>query len=474
MRIASYGNFQKGIVDDPSVEDQGGFEFASGMDIFSELGVLKACAAMEEVTYGAGAAPTAIPSWADDTQNGANNYLYATAGDKLLESVNGGAFNLFLTNANGNNLGLKIFDTYVYYADDAAIGRAPVGNGAAKNDSYSATAGDTEFRPMLVQGGTLKIGSSRYISSIAEGGTVTAQAFKVPINYRIKCLADHFTRLFMGTRIGTGTLASIIPDATVFDWRGILLATGAALPDSVYPVKLRAMSALLSDGGDLYAFPDSLRNIHIFDGATFKLFRRLNSDFFTPLAANPGAVTQHQDTILYSGEFTAGAGVFQMKSGAICQAFVPAGITPGATASINIGFVKSSFNGVVYLGYYKASDNSYHIEKSGSNKQNNAVIRTLWHRMGTDKFKRQIGVKLNLKPMAASTAVTVKYRTARGASFTSAPYTVTSANQDKPVFFTAQPRDREIQYEFTFTTATTNTPELLSYDPLYEVLNASR
>ena len=43
------------MVDDPSVEDGGGFEFASGMDMFSEPEVMKASLALEEVSYGVGA-----------------------------------------------------------------------------------------------------------------------------------------------------------------------------------------------------------------------------------------------------------------------------------------------------------------------------------------------------------------------------------------------------------------------------------
>jgi hypothetical protein len=39
--------------------------------------------------------------------------------------------------------------------------------------------------------------------------------------------------------------------------------------------------------------------------------------------------------------------------------------------------------------------------------------------------------------------------------------TISSTNQDKPVLFTAQPRAREIQYLFTYTTSNENTPELL-------------
>src|SRR6185436_4446101 len=106
MQSATFGDFQVGIVDNPSIEDKGGFEFASGMHIFSEPGVLKACAAMTEVTYGASATPTDVPRWMVDTTDASDTRAYIAAGAKILESTDGITWNLFLTNSQGNNLGL--------------------------------------------------------------------------------------------------------------------------------------------------------------------------------------------------------------------------------------------------------------------------------------------------------------------------------------------------------------------------------
>src|SRR5687768_11349144 len=100
MKSLTFGNFQVGMVDNPSIEDKGGFEYASGMDIFSEPGVLKACLAMEEVTYGAGATPTDVPRYADDI-GGSTNRMYVSAGAKILESEDGATFDLFHTNGQG-------------------------------------------------------------------------------------------------------------------------------------------------------------------------------------------------------------------------------------------------------------------------------------------------------------------------------------------------------------------------------------
>lgn len=163
-----------------------------------------------------------------------------------------------------------------------------------------------------------------------------------------------------------------------------------------------------------------------------------------------------------------------MKGANISQAYVPAQTTPGAGASINIGFVKSTFNGTVYIGYYHGGSGTYHIEKTSSNLQTGAYVRTNWHRIATDKFKRWQGVKLNLKTLASGCSVAISYRTDKNDSFTDSGYTLTSANQNKPVIFASQPRSREIQFKFTYTTSTSTTPELLSYDPIFQVLKTLR
>jgi len=470
MNSIRFANFQVGMVDDPSVEHKGGFEYASGMDIFSEPGVIKASFALAEVTYGTGATPIDVPRWSDDKSDSTSR-MYVVAGDKILESTNGTTFNLFLTNANGAILGMRIFDGYVYYASATKLGRAPVGNGAAKDDNFQTLDSDTEFHPMELQAGGLKIGAGRYVANVAEGGTFTAQALKLPVGYRIKSLASHLLKLYAGTKFGTGLGATTFGDASVFDWNGIPLSSGSALPGTPYPIKMRAMHALLSDGGTLYGFPDSAKNLYFNDGVTFRQLRQLQTRSITLGEVEPGAVCQHLDTILWGGTYSLGGGVMQMKSGAVCQAFVPSFLTPGGGGTVNIGFVRSAFNGQIYIGLYDG--NTYHIEKTSSNRQNNAVIQTLWHKCKTANTKRFAGVQLHLKPLG-NCEVTVHYRTERNGSWIAAPYVIDEDNQHSPLLFRAQPRDVEIQFKFTFTTSTTTTPELIGYEPLFEVLSSTR
>jgi hypothetical protein len=483
MKSQSFGNFQIGMVDNPSVEGQGGFEFASGMDIFSEPGVMKASYAMTEVTYGTGAAPTALPL-AGLYVNAPIGFYIAT-GSNILISTDGSTFDVFITNSQGTIKSLGQWTGYIVYPSALYLGRVSIGLPLTGQDDdnidFTANPFISNYIPIVKQGGTLKIGSGRYVHSVDESFAATFQALKMQSDLNALTLANHFNNLYVGTSPDANGGLSVGQGSSVFSWGGTVLSSGSALPGSAYEMTQRGMHALISDSRTLFGFPNQTAEVHVFDGAGFSLLRKL---FYVAnkgrLAVNPAAVEQYEDTILFAGNTDVVPGVFQMQNGAICQAFVPAGVTPGVDSSINIGFVKRGVSlgttgqAILYIGYFKSSDSSYHIERSTSNRQNNAVVKTLWHRMGTDKLKRWGGVKLNLKDLPASTSVKVEYRTDRKAAFTDPSITITSSNQNKPAIFAAQPRSREIQYQLTYTTNGTNTPELLSYDPLYESLNTVR
>lgn len=474
MQSVGFQNFDIGIVDNPSIEDQGGFEFASGMDILSEPGVLKASSVMEAVTLGSGVSLSALPRFMTTSLDGTVSYF--AVDDKILKQEVGGSLNAFLTSSRGTIDGLGIFNGYVWYVSGGALGRAVEVTGASQNDAYQVLDEDPDFFPMILQAGTLKVGAGRYVASVDEASAVTTQALKLPKHNWAFSLSNHFGDLIIGSlgKYNYGGSTPVPNQSTTFRWRGIVLATGSALPDYSFPSTLRGMNALITDAETLYAFPDKMHDIYVFDGARFIVYRRPNKNVVSSLKLNHESVFVYNDSIIYGGDSSSIPGIFQMRGGAICQAFIPVGLTPGSSIELQFGFVKVGYDNKPYIGFKNVTAGTYHIQRLAANKQNNSYMQTVWHRLDTDKFKRWRGVKLNLKTLAFGCSVAIAYRTEKNVAFTDSGYTITSANQNKPVIFAAQPRSREIQYKFTYTTNGANTPELLSYDPIFEALKTLR
>jgi hypothetical protein len=461
------------------------------MDVFAEPGVMKASRAMVNVNLLGGISLSVPITCMVEVIDGSGlPRLYVAHGSDIWESTNGVDFSLFLTNSKGQILSLAAWNGYIFYPSDADIGRVPVGNAASKDDDFFAAADgvvdDNNYHPMVVQGGTLKIGNGRYVASVDESFAFTAQALKLPIGYTVKTMEVFNDYLFVGANEGQASAGISSSKATVFEWRGILPATGSALPDAIYTLNTQGIHALVSNGTDLYAFPGNTGAAWVFTGAGFV---KLLDVFPDQTALRPGisiieifpnSVAPFEGSLLYSGQFNNQHGVYQIKDGRFTQALVPSFVTPGELSS-NVrqtAFLRSAFLDNIYLSTWKANTfpaaSEYFFQSMSTNRQNNAMMRTLWHRIGTDRFKRFGGIRLNLKPMPANTAVSIAYRTGRTDSFTNAPHTVTAANQNKPVLFPVRPKGKEIQFRLTFTTSGSTTPELTSYDVLFDALNSTR
>jgi hypothetical protein len=373
-----------------------------------------------------------------------------------------------------------VWNGYVVYASGTTIGRAPIEDAASKNDSYITTLDDAEYHPMVSQGGTLKIGAGRYVATLDESFTFVARAMKLPVGYNIKCMTEFLGRLFIGP-VATGGVEPLAT-SSIFEWRGITIASGSALPDVAYALNVRGIHALVTNGGQLFAFPGFDGGIWAFTGSSFTKVRDTFSqglgvpeDIVKRLSLGPNSVTSHGGSLFYGGKPVEAPGVYQFKSGALTQSLVPATAVPGDDSQEDVTLIKHALVGNLYLGVTDPSSGTHTLQAvSSTTRKNSAFARTVWHRFNTDRFKRMAGVRLNLKPMAANTAVTVGFRTGRDESFTNAPHTITSTNQYKPVLFTVRPRAHEIQFKFTYTISGSSTPELLSYNPIFEVLTATR
>lgn len=137
---------------------------------------------------------------------------------------------LITTSTHGN--GLVVLNDHVLIARDTAIDTYKISTGVwAFNWQADMTLIDSDvlWHPMIVSKNDGKIygGAGRYVFSIEEIGTFdpansatysfTAQALDLPLNYRIKCLAEQGNNLMIGTWIGASA-ADFVRVADIFPW----------------------------------------------------------------------------------------------------------------------------------------------------------------------------------------------------------------------------------------------------------------
>lgn len=479
MKSASFANFQVGMVDDPSVEDQGGFEFAAGMDIFSEKGVIKPGFKLEEVPLDTGVTLDALPTHMVRNKNEAGANSYFAVGDKILKQPTGNAIEDFATNALGTIDGLGAWVNDIVYTKGNNLGRINIG-GSGQDDSFATLSSESSrAHPIIDQAGTLKIGNRQYVDSLDESFTLRTQALKLPRYAEAVSLADYQNDVFVGGSMQYNASMNIATnEATVYRWNGIPFSTGSALPTSVYRSEKFIARAQVSANRTLWALPAEDYAIYYFDGAGFALFKRFSTDFLDTLRPNHESVCEYKEGFLFTGDSTRAPGVFHFQEGALCQSFI---FPDTISSDVEAGFVKLGYNNKVYVGIKDNDDDSCYILRETVYRQNQAYMATLWHRIGTDQNKRWRGVKLNLKPLPDNCGVRIYYRTQRNASFTDSGIVVGLGqyNQDRPLIFSAQPRSREIQFKFVFTTPVLEVPgnvdvcpELLSYDVLFDRINS--
>ena len=121
-------------------------------------------------------------------------------------------------------------------------------------------------------------------------------------------------------------------EASVFRWTGIPLSSGSALPNSHYPIEAFGTFDLVGSGSTLLGFVGDDYSIRWFNGVTFLPWRKLSTPFISTLRLNNESSCGYRDGFLFPGNSPLAPGIFRAEGNALCQQFVPAGVTPVWTA----------------------------------------------------------------------------------------------------------------------------------------------
>lgn len=167
-----------GYTKDSRIGLPGAFRYGVGLDYRSDSGLLQLA---NRPVKDSDSDVDVLTHWIDI--NPANNdvYSYGSNGDIVKES--GGTYTLAraVTADNAAGQGMADFDEYLYYAQDTQLGRFDYSS--TWTDNWQTGLTSATWHPMARFKNLLLVGHGRYIGTVDDVGTWTAQALTLPPGY---------------------------------------------------------------------------------------------------------------------------------------------------------------------------------------------------------------------------------------------------------------------------------------------------
>lgn len=233
-----------GILDGHYQTNYNSLMFMSGMDPFSERGVLQNSRAMaKEQTTTNGV--NAMVACSDG-----NVYMF-TSGGEVIQRTPSPVYTTVYSGGGGGWGSAAILNAfehigYLYIATGANLYRWQIGAAWAFGVGVTLvgafTAADALYKPMIQKFDTLYIGDGRYVAQVGSTGTFTANAFDLTSTWRITCLGETSREIVIGTTTPTNTTSR----SRVFMWN-----TYSTLCSESYLVNDGACNAIFSVNGSI-------------------------------------------------------------------------------------------------------------------------------------------------------------------------------------------------------------------------------
>lgn len=191
--MPSFTDFYKGITQGKRIVQ--GFDNLSNADVHTSLGELQCNLALTSES----ATPNE-PCVRAKSPIGDVYFFSKSSGKTWKRAVADGSYSLVNTNSNGAHLGARYFDGYIYYATSTKLGRYNLD--ATWTDNFGTFSIGASYKPMYEKNLSLFIGDGKYIASVDNAGTFSANALDIPEEHTVSALTGSSYDLLIGTIIG--------------------------------------------------------------------------------------------------------------------------------------------------------------------------------------------------------------------------------------------------------------------------------
>lgn len=217
------------------------------------------------------------------------------------------------TTANCSGQGLAVFNNYLYYAQNAQLGRyGDLSGSPSFTDNYQVLNSDTLWHPLKVFLNKLCVGNGRTLATLDDTATWTSAAITLPIGWKIKCLEVKGDFLYIGAWKGTNI--TDFEEGAIFAWDGT-----STTWNSVEFINESGVNAMLNYNDTLFIWAGTRGNIYQYaNGIFYKIKKVPFIGYGKTSEVYPGAVASFNgfphfggagsttSTTMYNGVYTWG------------------------------------------------------------------------------------------------------------------------------------------------------------------------
>jgi hypothetical protein len=368
---------------------------------------------------------TSIPRWMVSGQPyNTNIYIYCANGD-LFQRSSGGVYTKLFTVPNSQGNGLGVWNGYLYYTSNKAIGLygALTSASPSRNDNYLTNGindtTSTGIMPVNTDLPFVSIGHGNNIGKF-DGTTWTPNQLTVPVNSYVRSFALANQMLTAAASTGAGTLNTNQGYAIFWDGSNYtynVYATGPMAIDCLLNNKNRLLSVSGSNGV-LY------QNVSPFQG----LMRFPKLLFNDNIQIHPGSVANYKGLAMFGVSASASSsklvqGVYHWGNR---NENYPEGmnldftISTGNTSNIAIGALLATGT-QLFIGWQDNNTGTYGIDQvsdSGSFYTSGFVEGCIFDDMRPVDTKNLLTIKCSHLPLVSGETIQLAFKVNRAASYT--------------------------------------------------------
>lgn len=350
-----------------------------------------------------------LPKWI--TSYNALVYAYGDGG--RIYQNNAGTYTLLRTVANSKGQGLEVYGDYLYYRQNAQIGRMKLAdNSFADNWQTSNVQTVVDFSPLKAFMNLLLIANGRYLGTWNES-TWTYNKLTFPKGYHIRDIG--IMGEYAVLAVNDNEDITQAKRGFLFFWDG----TSSTYNFFTEVLEGGGVSSIQANQEAVYVFAGSSGNIYKYTGVTSKVKKIPYIGQASTIYVYPGAETNYKglclfglaggtSTTVYRGVYSYGQPEIGYPEGLNFEYPISAGITQGT--GVDIGCIQSIGNDL-YVGW--RNNTTYGIDKlSTTTNQLSVTYESL---IVTTAFPISITrEKLFFKPLANGETITLQIKKNQG------------------------------------------------------------